>query len=215
MAYRAILIASADAALSDVLGTELETILVETEADCESAGVVRLAIIDMAHGSLDLERCRAVLGWGALRGVPVVAVARSVSLDDRLAALEFGLDDILDGTLSAADIEAQIMRHLFHKIADEQLGQRLSEAFSEPASDPAARLHSFWLAALEADDLSELGQLFFREIAHAGLDCSLQLRDFHATKDMEANGMSREVKSKLRSGWRSSVAEGSLSVRGG
>jgi hypothetical protein len=49
------------------------------------------------------------------------------------------------------------------------------------------------------DNLDQLGQMFFTTVEHYRLSCSLQMRSLYQTKNMEANGMAKDLESELLS----------------
>mgnify|MGYP007012736294 CR=1 FL=1 len=55
----------------------------------------------------------------------------------------------------------------------------------------------FLLESVRCNNLDELGQLLFQTLGNYGLKCSLQMRSSYGVKNMEVNGMSKELESHL------------------
>jgi len=123
-------------------------------------------------------------------------------LEDKLKAFDLGCDDFIDAATPGDEVCARVTKAVFHQIAQDQLNQRLVQA-TETArsamvdnSDLGANIQ-FLLQVHQCDDLDQLGQQFFSTIDRYGLSCSLQMRSEMGIKDMEANGMAKDLESQL------------------
>lgn len=161
---------------------------------------VHIAIIGVASNFADsLELCRRIR---AKHDLPVIIIGDDDQLDAKLEAFAAGCDDYLHRNSSAEELLARIERSRFHKLANEQLRQRIEEASQlafnamSNSSDLGVVLN-FLIDSTECTNLDELGQLFFRAIGHYRLNCSLQIRARQGVKNMEANGMAKPLESHL------------------
>ncbi len=161
---------------------------------------VHLAIIGGYHDFTEaLELCRRIR---AKYDLPVILIGHDDRLDAKLEAFAAGCDDYLLGDTAADELLARIERSRFHKLANEQLKQRIEEA-SQLAfnamcnSSDLGVVLNFLIDSTECTNLDELGQLFFRAIGQYRLNCSLQIRARHGIKNMEANGMVKPLESHL------------------
>lgn len=137
-----------------------------------------------------------------LADIPLMILSPSSDLAPKLRAFQMGCDDYLDAGTPVAEMIARIRKLMFHKIASEQLKQRLEQASAmaftvmSDNSDLGATIQ-FLLETSHCDNLDQLGQLFFRVIQRYGLAASLQLRSAFGVKDMEASGLCRELEAQL------------------
>ena len=131
-----------------------------------------------------------------------VLIIDNPMLEDRLQAIEFGVGDIINGHSDAAEISARCLKVIFDIIANRQLKQQLDQANQmvfmamTNTSDLGVNLQ-FLLESFSCSDLNQLGVLFFRAINSYGISCSLQMRGCREIKNMEANGMAKELESAL------------------
>lgn len=146
-----------------------------------------------------LELCRRVR---ASSDLPVICIGESDALDAKLEAFAAGCDDYLPHDTTTDELLARIERSRYHKLANDQLRQRMEEASQlafnamSNSSDLGVVLN-FLIDSTECSNLDQLGQMFFRAIGHYRLNCSLQLRSLQGVKNMEANGMARALESHL------------------
>ncbi len=178
--------------------------------DCLAAGCAALdehvQLVLMAScptgSGIDIALCRQLKQHPLLGAVPLLAVGMRMDLQDRLAAFDAGCDDVLDAELSAAEIVLRLQKAIYHKRCNDQLKSQVQlanqMAFSAMAdtSNLGANIQ-FLLESAKCDTLDELGLLFFSTIQSYGLNCSLQLRSDYSVKNMEANGMSKELEAQL------------------
>jgi CheY-like chemotaxis protein len=135
---------------------------------------------------------------------PVVVLSSSRELRDSLQAFELGVADYIGPEISMEEVCARLNRTIYHQIASEQLKDRLQEANAtaysvmSDNSDLGSNIQ-FLLGVNRCDNLDQLGQMFFTTVEHYRLSCSLQMRSLYQTKNMEANGMAKDLESELLS----------------
>ena len=163
----------------------------------------RAVVFDaVSENGATMIQCEALFQIDALKGIPVVLLTSQYTLDDKLKAFDLGCDDFIDAATPGDEVCARITKAVFHQIAQDQLNQRLMQA-TETArtamvdnSDLGANIQ-FLLQVHQCDNLDQLGQQFFSTIDRYGLSCSLQMRSEMGVKDMEANGMAKDLESQL------------------
>lgn len=153
--------------------------------------------------STDHSRCQALLDTQGLdEDMPILVVSPENDLEDKLALYEMGFDDYLCGQSSPKEICARIGKAIIHRVASEQLRDRLdlanqtARSVMSDNSDLGLNIR-FLLGVHHCDNLDQLGQLFFSSIDHYGIACSLQMRSSYQVKNMDANGMARDLESQL------------------
>ncbi|MGH1372807.1 MAG: DNA-binding response regulator [Cellvibrionaceae bacterium] len=151
---------------------------------------------------VDLSACEQMLSDEVMGDLPLVVLASSNELSDKLAAFELGVADYLGPDIPVEEICARISKTIFHQVASEQLKDRLDSA-NETAftvmsdnSDLGSNIQ-FLLGVNHCDNLDQLGQLFFRALGNYKVTCSLQMRSLYEVKDMEANGIAKDLESQL------------------
>lgn len=123
-------------------------------------------------------------------------------LEDLLAGMDVGCADVLDDSMSVAEWWRRIELVVMHRVANDQLQTqlRLARAVASTAmrtsSDMSVSLR-FMVEANHCESLDELGLRLFQVLDHFGLDCSLQIRSAGGVKNMDGNGMPRELESHL------------------
>jgi CheY-like chemotaxis protein len=164
----------------------------------------RVVVYDgLASSTLDFHYCQQIAAVLTTKGIPLVALTNGVSPEEKLRAFNLGCDDLIDiNFVNQDEVNARITKSIFHKIATEQLHNRL-ELATETArsamidnSDLGANIQ-FLLALNDCDNLDQVGQQFFSTIERYGLYCSLQMRSTLGIKDMEAHGMAKDLESQL------------------
>jgi len=121
---------------------------------------------------------------------------------DPMTAFNAGVDDIVDATMGETELRARLQKEIFHKIANEQLKSRLRQAndmaFSamSDTSDLGANVQ-FLLHCHECGNLDELAQLLFRSLVNYQIRCSLQIRSTFELKNIEENGLAKDLESRL------------------
>ncbi len=168
-------------------------------------GDYHVLLIDQSRcQQLDLKDSRILIERRHLEGVPLVILSPEDALRFKLEAFELGCDDFITSSLAAEEICARIGRAIYHHIANMQLNSRLNQANSAAYSMMTDNSNlganiQFLLNSSDCDNLDQLGALFFNSITHYGLSCSLQMRSVYGDKNMDANGMSRDLESQLLS----------------
>jgi len=161
-----------------------------------------IIVRESAPGSDIAVLCKALQENELTSDIPVIALALTDDAASRLHAFDMGCDDFLLESVSNEELNARVSRAIFNKIANEQLKSRIVQAnqlaFSAMASTSILGVNiQFLLDSAQASNLDELGQLFFRAIKNYGLSCSLQLRSEYGEKNMEENGMAKDLESQL------------------
>lgn len=125
-------------------------------------------------------------------------------LADRMAALQAGCADVLDESVSDEELCSRLDKLIFHQIANKQLQlmSRVDEAhrmamLAMTGSTALLANMRFMIDSAATESLDELGLLLFRALAAYGIKASLQMRHRTGIKNMEANGMAREMESQL------------------
>ena len=135
---------------------------------------------------------------------PVVAMLNEVNIEWKLKALENGLSDVIPLSQPTDEVTTRFLRAVYHDIANRQLKQQLDKASGaalaamRESSNLGSNVH-FLVQAHQCENLDELGQLFFQAMKNYGLNCSLQMRSAVEVKNMEVNGMARQLESDLLS----------------
>ncbi|WP_430460038.1 hypothetical protein ACQUQU_12560 [Thalassolituus sp. LLYu03] len=192
-----------DRQLESLLGEKCQLAFADTiSAAAELSGTqeAKLVMIDAVAtgGDQAIDACRA-LKEGS--DVPVVLLADEDSLQMKMQAYDAGCDDYLTRD-DMIELKARIDRVLFNKIANDQLRMQLKQANEmafiamSDTSDLGVNIQ-FLLDVNRCDNLDELGMRLFQSIRSYGLNCSLQMRSRYGTKNMEANGMAKEMESAM------------------
>lgn len=148
----------------------------------------------------DYERIRDIAR--ELGEKPIIAMLTEVSLERELRALENGFSDVIPLGHPLDEVTTRFLRAIYHHIANRQLKQQLDKASDaalaamRESSNLGSNVH-FLVQAHQCKNLDELGQLFFQAMKNYGLNCSLQMRSTFEVKNMEVNGMARQLESDL------------------
>ncbi len=164
---------------------------------------VRMILIDIASfGAVgSVEACKHIKEAEQGADIPVVLMGAGASLDSRMDAYEAGCDDYVTDT-DMQELRARVDRVMFNKVASDQLKVQLKQANEmafiamSDTSDLGVNIQ-FLLDVNNCDNLDELGMRLFQALKNYGLNCSLQMRGRYAVKNMEANGMAKELESAL------------------
>ena len=134
--------------------------------------------------------------------IPVVVLAiESQPLESRMAFLDAGCDDHIQSE-SASELQMRLMHVIFNKIANDQLKQKLVQANEmafiamSDTSDLGVNIQ-FLLDVNRCDNIDEAGMRLFQALKSYNINCSLQIRSRYGVKNMEANGMAKELESTL------------------
>ena len=155
-----------------------------------------------ARGDKTASECKRLRDIADLETASVIIdCPEGVSIDP-MNAFNSGINDIIEPFMDKAELMARLQKEIFHKIANEQLKSRLRQAndmaFSamSDTSDLGANIQ-FLLHCHECENLDELAQLLFRSLTNYSIHCSLQIRSQFEVKNVEENGLSRELESRL------------------
>ncbi|WP_221801037.1 response regulator [Oceanobacter mangrovi] len=167
----------------------------------------KLVLLDMDSLGPEqiLAACKKLKDAGDSADIPLVWLASGAdSLQYRMEAYEAGCDDYIlkEDQHSQQELLVRLDRVLFNKVANDQLKLQLKQANEmafiamSDTSDLGVNVQ-FLLDVHNCDNLDELGMRLFQALNNYGLNCSLQLRGRQQVKNMEANGMSKELESTL------------------
>jgi CheY-like chemotaxis protein len=206
-AYTALVLGSGDdRQLEQQLGSQYVLTYVDT-IEATSACIVAnsyevLIINEVALGmASSIDACRQLRTEEMAQDLPVVMLADVGDLADRMDAYEVGFDDLI-GRDNMWELRARLDRVIFNKHANDQLRNQLQQANEmafiamSDTSDLGVNIQ-FLLSCNQCDNLDELGMSLFQAVQSYGLNCSLQIRSQYGIKNMEANGMAKEMESVL------------------
>ncbi len=182
----------------------VKTTTLEETLSCANEAIYKALIVDLnGQTPLNLDVCKQLTESGTeVAALPLVVLSPSLALNDKLRAFDVGCDDYIEPGICAEEITARINKAIFHRIASKQLKDRLelanATAYSVMSdnSDLGANIQ-FLLEINHCDNIDQLGQLFFRLMGRYGLSVSLQMRSLYGVKNMEANGMAKDLESQL------------------
>lgn len=183
---------------SQLLMADSVSAALESAARCEA----RLIMIDavVLGDAAALEACRICKEQ---QDAPVVILSDETSLNYKMQAYEAGCDDFLTRD-AMFELKARLNQVLFNKVANDQLRLQLKQANEmafiamSDTSDLGVNIQ-FLLDVNLCTNLDELGMRLHQALASYGLNGSLQMRGRYAVKNMEANGMAKEMASVLLS----------------
>ncbi len=135
--------------------------------------------------------------------LPVVVLENEETLQHKLDAYDAGCDDYLSPSMMF-ELKALLDRVLFNKFANDQLKMQLKQANEmafiamSDTSDLGVNIQ-FLLDVNRCSTIDELGMRLFQALQSYGINCSLQMRSRYGVKNMEANGMAKDMESVLMS----------------
>jgi CheY-like chemotaxis protein len=207
MTYKVLVMGDANNdSLVGLLGKQYELEHVESVDDCirqVAADDVKLVLLNIVDNlqPVWLNVCRQLKDTPSFTDTPIVILARDSALDSKMAYYDAGCDDYVNSE-SMSELQARLMRVIFNKVANDQLKQQLQQANEmafiamSDTSDLGVNVQ-FLLDVNTCDNLDELGMRVFKSLQSYGINCSLQIRGRHTVKNMEANGMAKEMESVL------------------
>ncbi|CCU71124.1 response regulator [Thalassolituus oleivorans] len=207
MTYKVLVMGDANNdSLVGLLGKQYELEHVESVDDCirqVAADDVKLVLLNIVDNlqPVWLNVCRQLKDTPSVADTPIVILARDSALDSKMAYYDAGCDDYVNSE-SMSELQARLMRVIFNKVANDQLKQQLQQANEmafiamSDTSDLGVNVQ-FLLDVNTCDNLDELGMRVFKSLQSYGINCSLQIRGRHTVKNMEANGMAKEMESVL------------------
>lgn len=194
---------------TEQLGSQFDLVVAESPSDAvaiatSSAVPIKLVII-MDHtkdGDQALSLTRKLNSVDIIAEIPLVVIATEAqSLESRMAFFDAGCDDHIQQE-SSSELQMRLMRIIFNKIANDQLKQKLVQANEmafiamSDTSDLGVNVQ-FLLDVNHCDNLDEAGMRLFQALKSYNINCSLQMRSRFGVKNMEANGMAKELESTL------------------
>ncbi|MGB0503674.1 MAG: hypothetical protein ACPGGD_06455 [Thalassolituus sp.] len=189
------------------LGDQFEVLVAasyEQSLPLVESSAVKLIILmdDDEDGTDSLSLVRNFSDHHDTAEIPLVIIAtQTQSLETRMAFFDAGCDDHIQGE-STSELQMRLMRVIFNKIANDQLKQKLVQANEmafiamSDTSDLGVNVQ-FLLDINHCDNLDEAGMRLFQALKSYNINCSLQIRSRYGVKNMEANGMAKELESTL------------------
>lgn len=189
------------------LGDQFEVLVAasyEQSLPLVESSAVKLIILmdDDKDGTDSLSLVRNFSDHHDTAEIPLVIIAtQTQSLETRMAFFDAGCDDHIQGE-STSELQMRLMRVIFNKIANDQLKQKLVQANEmafiamSDTSDLGVNVQ-FLLDINHCDNLDEAGMRLFQALKSYNINCSLQIRSRYGVKNMEANGMAKELESTL------------------
>lgn len=194
-----------DCTLAELLGTQFSVRVVSDVMQIEMESVQELAVVlvDALQGhSIPLALCRQIKALAGFDDMPVMLAVSEAEPLDMMQVYDAGVDDVLTSAMSSAELLARVQKATFHSIANRQLKGRLMQANQmamsamSDTSDLGTNIQ-FLVHCHECSNLDELGMLLFRTLAHYGIHCSLQLRSEFEIKNLEENGLAKDLEARL------------------
>ena len=192
-----------DLKLSARLDDQFEALATTSGEEClqaVGAGTYKAVLIDITCTSADaFATCRSIRESS---DIPVILVTGAVSHDERLQTYDCGADDYLSADELERELHGRLERIIINRIANDQLKRQLAQANEmafiamSDTSDLGVNIQ-FLLEINQCSNLDELGMRLFQSLQNYGLHCSLQMRSQYGTKNMEANGLTKDLESKL------------------
>lgn len=136
------------------------------------------------------------------KDLPIILLLKQDNTKNHLKAFKAGCDDVMAQNMGSQEILMRIDKAIFNQIANNQLQDQVKFA-NDIASSAIANTSDlgvnvqFLIDTYTCENLDELGQLFFQAIKHYKVTCSLQMRSIFAYKNMEQNGLAKDLESHL------------------
>lgn len=162
-----------------------------------------VVVVDKASDATPAQaQVRALKQHPAISSLPVVVLATEErDLDTRLAFYDAGCDDHIRFE-SGPELQVRLMKAIFNRIANEQLKQQLDKANEmafiamSDTSDLGVNIQ-FLLDINKCENLDQAGMRLFQALKSYNISSSLQIRSRFGSKNMEANGMAKDLESTL------------------
>ncbi len=155
-----------------------------------------------ADGTGAQAQVRALKHHPVISPLPVVVLATEErDLESRLAFYNAGCDDHIQFG-NGAELQVRLMKAIFNRIANEQLKQQLDKANEmafiamSDTSDLGVNIQ-FLLDINQCENLDQAGMRLFQALKSYNISSSLQIRSRFGEKNMEANGMAKDLESTL------------------
>ncbi|MCP5335952.1 MAG: hypothetical protein H7A08_09740 [Oceanospirillaceae bacterium] len=163
----------------------------------------KLLVLDLSEASgQDGLEIIAQIKAAELDEIPIIAIHGKVLAGSKIKAFELGVDDFISSDAEPSEIAVRCEKLIFSKIANDQLREQIKYANEmafiamSDTSDLGVNIQ-FMLDANTCNNLDELGMRFLQAINSYGLRASIQLRGEFETKNMEGNGMVKEMEAAL------------------
>ncbi len=132
----------------------------------------------------------------------LVMMCNEAGFQQKIELLEAGVNDVIPVDEPVSEITTRLLREVYHAVANKQLKQQASCASDAAmaAMQESSNLGNniqFLLKAHQCGNVDQLAQIFFQTMATYDLKCSLQMRSVFGVKNMETNGMARQMESDL------------------
>jgi CheY-like chemotaxis protein len=161
--------------------------------------LVDLSSIEPSFGLAQIRAMRA--RSGSADSCVLVVLSESGTLKHRMSAYEAGCDDYLSWE-DIDELPTRIDRLVINRIANQQLKAQLQQAKEmayiamSDTSDLGVNIQ-FLLDVNQCNNLDEVGMRLFQALRSYGVHTSLQMRSQFGIKNMEANGMAKELESAM------------------
>ena len=185
---------------SDFIITCVDT--VDGVATLPTLDTLDILLLVASEGTETTPQCEKLRDISDLESASLIIYCPDGVQIDSMTAFNVGVDDIVEASMGEAELKARLQKEIFHKIANEQLKSRLRQAndmaFSamSDTSDLGANVQ-FLLHCHDCCNLDELAQLLFRSLVNYQICCSLQIRSTFELKNIEENGLAKDLESRL------------------
>ncbi len=208
MKHRVVVLGSSDhESLARQLGTAYDinpvTTFDEARQDYQTGDVKLLLVIERGMSTDEALACVSTFKDDEETApVPVVVLAHGEhTLNERMAFYDAGVDDLIQSE-AEGELQARLMRVIFNKVANDQLKIQLNKANEmafiamSDTSDLGVNIQ-FLLDINKCNNLDEAGMRLFQALKSYHINCSLQMRSRFGNKNMEPNGMAKDLESTL------------------
>ncbi|MBU6954262.1 MULTISPECIES: response regulator [unclassified Hahella] len=133
---------------------------------------------------------------------PLICLTSDNSVEDTIALFNSGADDVIPTNTPSEEFIARINKAIINLIANRQLKSQLQFTHDVAMSamtdsgDMGVNIN-FLLDSADCNNFDELGQRLFQALNNYDVRCSLQIRGRFEEKNMEPNGLSRDLESRL------------------
>ncbi len=195
---------SGSSQLVEHIATDFNISLVRVIDEAAELRDFAIIILDMADSRGDevVTLVKEFTSHSTFEDIPIIFYSKAGSSLDTMALFDAGVSDIIDDAMDKVDLVARLNKSVFHTIANRQLKSRLKQAndmaFSamSDTSDLGVNVQ-FLIHCHECNNIDELGMLLFSTLAHYQIHCSLQIRSKFETKNMEENGLAKDLEGRL------------------
>lgn len=188
--------------LVSTLGSQYELKVVDDASVTPHSGALVLIDFSCFPAYVALNIIRELRGQSSVsESISIVALADDSMLEHRMAAFDAGCDDYLTWS-DISELPMRMDRLLMNRIANQQLRLQLQQAQEmayiamSDTSDLGVNIQ-FLLDVNQCDSLDEIGMRLFQALKRYGISCSLQMRGKDQVKNMEENGMAKELESAM------------------